>query len=30
MNKAHLAPQVEWKEICCRSILQVDASERLQ
>lgn len=30
MNKAHLAPQVEWKEICPGSILLVDGSERLQ
>lgn len=30
MNKALLAPQVEWKKICSGSILLVDASERLQ
>lgn len=29
MDKAQLAPQVEWKEICSRSITLVDAGERL-
>lgn len=30
MNKTHLAPQVEWKEICSGSIPPLDAAERLQ
>lgn len=30
MNKTHLAPQVEWKEICSGSIPPLDAGERLQ
>lgn len=29
MNKTHLTPQVEWKEICSGSIPPVDPGERL-